>query len=210
MTHFIRDFLAIDCEFIETEVSAGSITVFSKHPAQVTLTDYYGNVVLNKYIRPDEDIGLWRASPTFKILLRNNGSRFEEVQSEVIETINDKALKLDLPKNKLRDVSLCKRFAHETSTTNGSKSLKTIVKEELNRDIQLHTKHDAAEDAIATMELFVKFRELWQEMVPKKDYTKRWLTTTAALISCPTTPPSSSELPSSSEPQCPTASIPPP
>ncbi|CAG8488287.1 17863_t:CDS:2, partial [Cetraspora pellucida] len=201
----------MDCEFVDVLDFPGSKISF-KLPAQVTLTDYYGNVVLNKYIRPDKPSDLWRGPDFFKRLLND-----EDVQPEVIETIKDKVLvgfaiaqdlTIDHPLNKIRDVSFCKRFIHENQ--HGSKSLKRIVKEELDRDIQLTKHHDATEDAIATMELFVKFRELWQEMEPKRDYPKRWLSTTAALVSCPTTPPSSSEQPSSSEPRCPITSIPPP
>ncbi|CAG8788357.1 6199_t:CDS:2, partial [Cetraspora pellucida] len=85
------DFLAMDCEFVDIFEFPGSKTSL-RLPAQVTLTDYYGNVVLNKYIRPDKPVGLWRGANTFKRLLMNNGSSFEEVQSEVIETIKDKVL----------------------------------------------------------------------------------------------------------------------
>ncbi|CAG8489475.1 16427_t:CDS:2 [Acaulospora colombiana] len=169
----IGKYIAIDCEMVGVGPNGESSAL-----ARVTIVNYYGVVILDKYVRPIERVTDFRTEIngiTPKLLATSH--EFNQVQREVADIIKNRivighalhhdlrALLLDHPRQMIRDTSLYKPF--RKITKGKTPSLKRLAKEELGMTIQEGC-HSSVEDAQACMMLYKKHRSQWEQLKYKK------------------------------------------
>ncbi|CAI2169059.1 8867_t:CDS:2 [Funneliformis geosporum] len=160
----IGKYIAIDCEMVG--VGAGGV---QSALARVTIVNYYGVIILDKYVRPIERVTDFRteiSGITPKLLV--NSHDFNQVQQEVYNIIKDrvvighalhhdfKMLMLDHPRKMIRDTSLYEPFRQIAKGK--TPSLKRLASEELGMTIQTG-RHSSVEDAQVCMLLYRKHKE---------------------------------------------------
>ncbi|CAN6633852.1 RNA exonuclease 4 [Trichomonascus vanleenenianus] len=151
-------YVAIDCEFVGVG-HLGSRSAL----ARVSIVNYYGTVLLDKFVKPKERVTDWRTwvsgvSPKDM----KDAITFEEAQKLAADVFknrivvghavyNDlKALMLSHPKSSIRDTSNHRPFR---KLCKGAPGLKRLAEELLEMEIQTG-EHSSVEDAQATMLLF--------------------------------------------------------
>jgi RNA exonuclease 4 len=169
----IGKYVAMDCEMVGVGPE-GKESVL----ARVSIVNYYGNVILDKFVLPREKVVDYRThvSGITKEILKD-AEPFLDVQKEVADILKDKivvghalqndfgALLLDHPYKLIRDTSHYKPFR---KITNGrTPSLKKLTKVILGLDVQ-GGEHSSVEDAQATMLLYRKVRNEWESELRKK------------------------------------------
>ncbi|KAI9027150.1 ribonuclease H-like domain-containing protein [Phycomyces nitens] len=162
-------FVAIDCEM----VGVGRDGVDSAL-ARVSIVNYNGAVLMDKYVQPQERVTDYRThvSGIEPKHLEEGAIPFKQAQAEVADIIkgrvlighavnNDlKALMLDHPALFLRDTSRFKPF--RKLATGRTPSLKTLVQKVLEFNIQSGS-HSSVEDARFTMLLYRKVKDEWEK-----------------------------------------------
>lgn len=156
-------YIAIDCEFVgvgKEQVSA---------LARVSLVNFFGVVLLDTYVKPNERVTDWRtwvSGVTPKHMAE--AITTAEAQSKVKEILahktlighavqNDlKSLQLTHPRSSTRDTSRFSEFRKESKGK--APSLKRLASQHLGVTIQ-EGEHSSVIDAQATMGLFRKFRK---------------------------------------------------
>ncbi|KAA8909618.1 hypothetical protein TRICI_004453 [Trichomonascus ciferrii] len=171
----IGNYLSLDCEFVGVGPDGCNSAL-----ARVSIVNYYGNVVLDKFVKPKERVTDWRtwvSGVTAKHM--KNAVSFEEIQKEVTALLenrilvghavnNDlKVLMISHPKSSIRDTSAHRPFR---KLVKGTPSLKRLAQEVLNLDIQ-SGEHSSVEDAQATMLLFRLNKKQFDANLPR--YRKR-------------------------------------
>lgn len=154
----IGNYLSLDCEFVGVGPGGADSAL-----ARISIVNYYGHVIIDKFVRPKERVTDWRtwvSGVTPKDM--KNAVSFESVQKEVSDLLesrilvghavqNDlKVLMISHPKHSIRDTSHHKPFRQ---LVKGTPSLKVLAQEVLNINIQ-SGEHSSVEDAQATMLLF--------------------------------------------------------
>lgn len=170
----IGKYVAMDCEMVGVGPE-GKESVL----ARVSIVNFYGNVILDKFVLPREKVVDYRThvSGITKEILED-AEPFLDVQKEVADILKDKivvghalqhdfgALLLDHPYKLVRDTSHYKPFR---KITNGrTPSLKKLTKVILGLDVQ-GGEHSSVEDAQATMLLYRKVRNEWERDLRKKN-----------------------------------------
>ncbi|CAG8483461.1 6009_t:CDS:2 [Ambispora leptoticha] len=164
----IGKYIAMDCEMVGVGPDGLESAL-----ARVSIVNFHGVVILDKYVRPIERITDFRtpiSGITPKLLV--NAHTFKEVQKEVAEIIKDRiivghsihydfqALLLDHPHRMIRDTSL---YAPLRQHARGkTPSLKKLAQEELGLIIQ-QGEHSSVEDAQVCMLLFRKHKKEWEK-----------------------------------------------
>ncbi|EGV64717.1 3'-5' exonuclease [Yamadazyma tenuis] len=166
-------YLAIDCEFVgvgpEGEESA---------LARVSIVNFYGYTVYDKFVKPREKVTDWRtwvSGVTPKHM--KDAATFKQAQEETSKLLDGKilvghavhhdldALFLSHPKYMIRDTTSFKPFR---AIANGkTPSLKKLTKHFLKIDIQ-DGSHSSVEDARATMLLFRLHRKDFEKTLKLK------------------------------------------
>jgi len=169
----IGKYVAMDCEMVGVGPEGKESAL-----ARVSIVNYYGNVILDKFVLPREKVVDYRThvSGITKEILKD-AEPFLDVQKEVDDILKDKivvghalqhdfgALLLDHPYKLVRDTSHYKPFR---KITNGrTPSLKKLTKVILGLDVQ-GGEHSSVEDAQATMLLYRKVRNEWEKELRKK------------------------------------------
>lgn len=155
--------IAIDCEMVGVGYKGKESML-----ARVSLVDENSKVVYDTFVQPMEAVTDYR---TFVSGVRphdmENGKPFAQVQEEVHKIVKDKilighALKHDLkalllkhPQKLIRDTSKCKTFKEYCKGR--TPGLKNLSEKLLGREIQ-KGEHSSVEDAKATMDLYIMFR----------------------------------------------------
>ncbi|PVZ96826.1 hypothetical protein BB558_006742 [Smittium angustum] len=169
----IGKYLAIDCEMVGVGPK-GCRSIL----ARVSIVNFYGVTVIDKYAKPTErvtDYRTWVSGVRPKDL--ENAEPFDKVQQEVANLIKDrilvghaisndmKALKLYHPPSLTRDTSFYIPFKnHVNGKVPGLKKLSAI---ELGLTIQ-EGEHSSVIDAQITMLLYRKVRSHWDLLFKKK------------------------------------------
>ncbi|KAG4098649.1 exonuclease [Neocallimastix lanati (nom. inval.)] len=168
------NYVSIDCEMVGVGPEGKESAL-----ARVSIVNYYGNVILDKFVLPREKVVDYRThvSGITKEILKD-AEPFLEVQKEVADILKNKlvighslehdfnALLLDHPSKLIRDTSHYKPFR---KITNGSTpSLKKLTKAILGLDVQAG-EHSSVEDAQATMLLYRKVRNEWENELKRMD-----------------------------------------
>ncbi|KAI9290821.1 hypothetical protein K502DRAFT_353590 [Neoconidiobolus thromboides FSU 785] len=171
--------LAIDCEMVGGG-SRGSITLL----ARVSIVNYYGYTIFDKYVAPTQEVTDYRTwvSGIKEEHLRNAPS-FEVVQQHVLFLIKGKvlvghsirsdlkALKIDHPAHLRVDTTTPISFG---MNTNKVFSLKTLCYNLFNVGIQ-NGSHSSEIDALATMAIYRKFQHFDSTMVEALISTRKKL-----------------------------------
>jgi RNA exonuclease 4 len=152
-------YVAMDCEFVGVGPGGNSSIL-----ARVSIVNYYGYTLLDRYVRPTERVTDWRTAVSgITPALVKNAPSFNQVQAEVARLLDGRilvghaishdlaVLQLSHPKRETRDTSLHpafkKMFGHR------SPSLKRLLDRILGISIQ-NGAHSSVEDAQATMILY--------------------------------------------------------
>ncbi|OEH75767.1 suppressor of mitotic defects protein [Cyclospora cayetanensis] len=162
--------VALDCEMVGCG-DDGRISVL----AQVALVNEKGETLVNELVKPQLPVTDLRAHITGLDLwsLENRGISFSAARSLIQSKIKGKilvghaihhdlqVLNLTHPLHLLRDTSKYRPLRPPFLRPLASPSLRLLVKYHLKRDIQTG-KHDPAEDARETMNLYSLVREQWE------------------------------------------------
>lgn len=167
-------YIAMDCEF----VGVGSEGL--QHAlARVSLVNYNGQVLLDKYVRPRERIVDYRSAISgIKPEHMKIASEFQAVQLEVANLLtnrtvighgltNDfKVLMLSHPRKLIRDTSKSRKFR---SISHGkTPSLKRLAKEILG--VEIHSSaHDSVDDARVAMLLYRSCKDEWENSLFRQE-----------------------------------------
>ncbi|KAK9373682.1 ribonuclease H-like domain-containing protein [Lipomyces chichibuensis] len=165
----IGKYVSLDCEFVGVG-HEGKRSVL----ARVSIVNYYGAVVMDEFVRPEEKVTDWR---TWVSGIRpsdmQNAKSFKEVQYKVADILKDrvlvghavsndlKVLMIAHPKRLIRDTS--KHAAFRKISKGRAPSLKKVAKEFLGIDIQ-GDEHSSIEDARACILLFRQFKDDFQKL----------------------------------------------
>ncbi|GAA5857069.1 hypothetical protein JCM5353_004715, partial [Sporobolomyces roseus] len=181
-------YLALDCEM----VGVGPMGVESTL-ARVSIVNYHGVTVLDRFVRPREKVTDYRTwvSGVREEDLRNAPS-FQEVQKEVSELLKDRilvghalsndtnVLLLSHPWHMTRDTSLYSPLQGLTKTK--KPGLRTLAKLVLGLDIQ-DGEHSSVTDARATMAIYRSQKTAWEDSILKHTPPVLLTTTTPSLLS---------------------------
>jgi RNA exonuclease 4 len=174
----VGKYVAIDCEMVGVGPSGSESAL-----ARVSIVNFHGEVILDKFCRPQERVTDFRThisgiSPS----CLKEAEYFHSVQKQVSDIIkgrvlvghaldNDlRALLLDHPRGMIRDT--CRYKPYRVKYAYGrSPSLKKLAKEILNVDIQCGS-HSSVEDAKIAMKLFKNIKLEWESRILKKSKKK--------------------------------------
>jgi DNA polymerase III epsilon subunit-like protein len=175
-----RRYVALDCEMVGVGPHGNRSSV-----AKVTLVAMDGSVLLDDFVQQDEAVYDYRTfvSGVTARDLEAAPWTLDECRTRVLDLIGGKvlighALKNDLralcithPWYLTRDTAKFEPFM-QTRFEDGilwPRKLKDLVKEKLDRDIQLPgVPHSAYEDAVAAMDLYRTVRRKWEKVMDYK------------------------------------------
>ncbi|XP_042327395.1 apoptosis-enhancing nuclease [Sceloporus undulatus] len=165
--------VAIDCEMVGTG-PAGKISEL----ARCTVVNYDGDVIYDKYIRPELPVVDYRTRWS-GVTRRHmeNATSFKVAQGEVLQIMRDKivvghaihndfrALKYFHPQAWTRDTSRCPLLLKKMGlSVKASVSLKSLASQLLSKKIQVSKKgHSSVEDAQTSMELYRLVDIEWEQ-----------------------------------------------
>ncbi|KAL1923651.1 uncharacterized protein VTP21DRAFT_8631 [Calcarisporiella thermophila] len=170
-------FVAIDCEMVGVGPEGAESAL-----ARVSIVNYYGVTILDRYVKPQERVTDFRTEVsgiTPKHL--KTAENFKDVQKEVAEILKDRivvghavsndfdALLLDHPRRLIRDTSHYKPY--KRFTRGKTPSLKRLAKELLGINIQQGS-HSSVEDARIAMLLYRKHKDEWEKSLAQKFHAK--------------------------------------
>jgi len=176
-------YVALDAEYVET--------INGKEPLQVSILDYDGNVIFNRYFKPTADVVEMRQPR--KTLLKKLKSKlvnYADYKNDIVTILKDKviighdlihdirALGLNPDEFKIVDTAYLPPFM---TNTKKSLSLKILTKLYLNRNIQSASKlrmHNARENAKAALNLVRTYNVNMTGYSLKNRKTPRRLNTT--------------------------------
>ncbi|CUS22630.1 LAQU0S06e02388g1_1 [Lachancea quebecensis] len=175
----IGKYVAIDCEFVGVGPEGKDSAL-----ARATVVNYFGHVVLDVFVKPQEKVTDWR---TWVSGVRPQDMKqavpFSVAQSKVAKTLENRilvghsvahdlqSLFLSHPRAAIRDTSRHLPFRKQYA---GGKtpSLKKLAKEILGLDIQ-GAEHSPIEDARATMLIYKSDRKEFERLHQIKFGTKK-------------------------------------
>ncbi|BGO99142.1 3'-5' exonuclease [Rhodotorula toruloides] len=181
-------YLAIDCEMVGVGPEGVESTL-----ARVSIVNYHGCVILDRFVRPREKVTDYRTwvSGVREEDLRNAPS-FTEVQKEVSALLTGRilvghalsndttVLLLSHPRHMTRDTSKYAPLQGLAKTKRPG--LKTLAKLVLGIDIQ-SGEHSSVIDARATMAIYRSQKPAWEDALLKRSTPSLLTTTTLALQS---------------------------
>lgn len=163
-------YLAMDCEFVGVGPEGTESAL-----ARVSIVNFYGHTVFDKFVKPRERVTDWRtwvSGVTPKHM--NEAISFQEAQNETSKLLESRilvghaihhdldALFLSHPKSRIRDTSQYKPF--RSISMGKTPSLKKLSLHFLKIDIQ-GSAHSSVEDARATMLLFRLHRKEFEQSI---------------------------------------------
>ncbi|XP_060611838.2 apoptosis-enhancing nuclease [Anolis sagrei] len=165
--------VAIDCEMVGTGPNGKTSEL-----ARCTVVSYDGDVIYDKYIRPELPVVDYR-TPWSGITQRHmeNATPFKVAQGEILQILRDKivvghalhndfrALKYFHPRAWIRDTSRCPLLLKKMGpSVRNCVSLKNLASQLLSKTIQVSRKgHSSVEDAQTSMELYRLVDIEWEQ-----------------------------------------------
>lgn len=159
----VKDYIAIDCEM----VGVGPRKVSAL--AEVSLVNYFEEVIYHKYVIPEEPVTDYRThvSGITPEILKEKGEPFKKVKKELESILKDKILVghglqndinvigIPIPKDRRWDTTEIPMFMRKSNWGGPpqAKKLKVLAKNFLGENIQTG-EHSATQDAEASMKLF--------------------------------------------------------
>lgn len=181
--HIKAKYVAMDCEMVGIGSNGKQSAL-----ARVSLTDWYGEVVMDTFVQVPSRVTDFRtfvSGVTPKDISRG-AMNVTECRQQVASILQDKilvghALKNDLhalllthPKHNIRDTAKYRPFQRARNGKWRPRKLRDLVKEHLGKDIQVAGEsHDSTEDARSAMELFKRVRVAWENELEKKQKKKQ-------------------------------------
>lgn len=170
-------FLAMDCEFVGVGPEGLESAL-----ARVSIVNFYGHTIYDKFVRPRERVTDWRTwvsgvSPKHM----NEAIPFEKAQLEVSKLLDKKilvghavfhdldALFLSHPKSMIRDTT--QYLPYRKIAGGRTPSLKKLTQHFLEIDIQ-GASHSSVEDARATMLLYRLYKNDFEKQLRQKFKTR--------------------------------------
>ncbi|KAG7320977.1 hypothetical protein KOW79_015392 [Hemibagrus wyckioides] len=159
--------IAMDCEMVGVG-PGGEESIL----ARVSIVNYFGKCVYDKYVKPTEKVTDYRTAVSgIRPADIEHGENFKTVQQEVAKILegrilvghaihNDlKILLLDHPKRHTRDTQKYKPF--KKIVKSGRPALRVLCQEILNVKVQ-QGEHSSVQDAQATMRLYTLVKKKWE------------------------------------------------
>ena len=175
-------YVAIDCEMVGCGPGG-----YRSALARVSIVNWDGDVVLDKFVRVGEEVTDYRtfvSGITASDITSSDAISFDECRALVLQAIEDKivvghGLKSDFEVlqirhewHLIRDTARYQPFMKEHHSIEGllfPKKLKELARDKLGLIIQQDgQQHDSIEDATAAMELYIKHRRKWEKAVEWK------------------------------------------
>lgn len=190
--------LAMDCEMVGVgggEDGDGERSVI----ARVSIVNYAGQVVYDRYVRPEEPVTSYRTAVSGILPHHIHGSHAVAFAQSVkeVETIlrnrvlvghavhhDLKALMIGHPREEIRDTSRYKIFCPF-----GPKALKKLCQEVLGLEIQTG-QHDSVEDARAALALYKHAAAAWEATLRRKIHKSKSRRVSSSSSSSSSVPPS--------------------
>lgn len=173
-TEEVGKYVAIDCEFVGVGPEGKESAL-----ARVSIVNFYGNLVLDLYVKPKEFVTDWRTWVSgIKPHHMATAVSPEECQAKVANILKGRilvghslqhdlqALLLSHPRSMIRDTSRHLPFRQKYSSGK-TPSLKKLTKEVLGIDIQA-SEHSSIEDARATMLLYKSDKKEFEKIHQQK------------------------------------------
>mmetsp|Transcript_27035 Transcript_27035/g.40622 ORF Transcript_27035/g.40622 Transcript_27035/m.40622 type:complete len:429 (+) Transcript_27035:70-1356(+) len=181
-------YVALDCEMVGIGAEGKQSAL-----ARVSLTDWYGEVILDTFVQVPDRVTDFR---TFVSGVRakdiritsSNSMELHACRKKVGEIIKNKilvghslkndfaALMLGHPKHLIRDTARYKPFMRASGRNGGKlrpRKLRDLVKEQVGLTIQKEGEaHTSVEDAKATMELYKVVRGQWEKEIEKLESSR--------------------------------------
>ncbi|MCJ8741013.1 hypothetical protein PDJAM_G00065740 [Pangasius djambal] len=159
--------IAMDCEMVGVGPGGEESML-----ARVSIVNYFGKCVYDKYVKPTEKVTDYRTAVSgIRPADIKHGEDFKIVQQEVAKILegrilvghaihNDlKILLLDHPKRHTRDTQKYKPF--KKIAKSGRPALRVLCREILNVKVQ-QGEHSSVQDAQATMRLYTLVKKKWE------------------------------------------------
>lgn len=175
-------YVAIDCEMVGCGPGG-----YRSALARVSIVNWDGDVVLDKFVRVEEEVTDYRtfvSGITASDLASSDAISFDECRALVLQAIEDKVvvghglrsdfevLQIRHEWHMIRDTARYQPFMKEHHSIEGlfvPKKLKELARDKLGLIIQEDgQQHDSIEDATAAMELYIKHRRKWEKAVEWK------------------------------------------
>jgi len=175
-------YVAIDCEMVGCGPGG-----YRSALARVSIVNWDGDVVLDKFVRVDEEVTDYRtfvSGITASDLASSDAISFDECRALVLQSIEDKivvghglrsdfeVLQIRHEWHLIRDTARYQPFMKEHHSIEGllvPKKLKELARDKLGLIIQQDgQQHDSIEDATAAMELYIKHRRKWEKAIEYK------------------------------------------
>jgi len=175
-------YVAIDCEMVGCGPGG-----YRSALARVSIVNWDGDVILDKYVRVEEEVTDYRtfvSGITASDITSSDAISFDECRALALQAIEDKivvghGLKSDFEVlqirhewHLIRDTARYQPFMKEHHSIEGllvPKKLKELARDKLGLIIQQDgQQHDSIEDATAAMELYIKHRRKWEKAVEWK------------------------------------------
>ncbi|CCF57119.1 hypothetical protein KAFR_0C01240 [Kazachstania africana CBS 2517] len=166
----IGKYVAMDCEFVGVGPEGKESAL-----ARISLTNYFGHVIMDEYVKPREKITDWRTWVSgIKPEHMKNAITFKEAQKRCTDILKGRilvghAVKHDLealflshPNSMTRDTSRHIPF-RQAYAKGKPPSLKKLAKEVLKLDIQ-GGEHSSVEDSRATMLIYKSARKEFERL----------------------------------------------
>lgn len=167
-------FVAMDCEFVGVGADGMQNAL-----ARVSLVNYYGEVLLDTFVRPKERIIDYRSEISgVRPEHMRTAADFSAVQLEVVRLLSEKivvghglyndfrVLMLSHPRRLIRDTSKHRRF--RAITKGMTPSLRRLAKDILG--VQIHEgEHDSVDDARVAMLLYRSCKDDWENALFRQE-----------------------------------------
>lgn len=170
----VGKYLAIDCEMVGVGPEGAESAL-----ARVSLVNYHGQVIMDKYVRPVERIVDFRTEFSgIRPHHMKDAVPLREVQDEICALLKDKilvghslindfrVLLLNHPRKLTRDTSKYRPF--RALSRGKTPSLKKLAKEVLGLAIQ-EGEHDSVDDARVAMLLFRAHKDDWENYLFRQE-----------------------------------------
>lgn len=170
----VGKYVAIDCEMVGVGPE-GSISAL----ARVSLVNFHGQVIMDKYVRPLEKIVDFRTEWSgIRPHHLKDGCSLREVQEELCELLKDKILVghslindfkvlfLNHPRRMTRDTAKYRPF--RALCKGKTPSLKKLSQEVLGLTIQ-QGEHDSVDDARVAMLLYRAHKDAWENYIFRQE-----------------------------------------
>ena len=171
-----QSFVAMDCEMVGVGKDGTQSAL-----ARISILDYYGNVVMDEYIKPGRKVTDYRSfvsGITPEILHTKAKLSFAACRKQVIKLLRGKVLvghalendlgilRINHPWYMIRDTAQYQPFMKVRAGAYWPRRLQDLALEKLNRDVQVYGRpHCSAQDSLAALDLYKLVSSEWEASI---------------------------------------------